>query len=201
MYGWWIRTNTSVLASYWYTTRQALQKVPSDPEAFAEFNGGEVEERFINAAVSNHLERHNYAGVLLCYALFDEFMLGLTDRLGKRDRAPITPRARKKTVGFQDYKKFVEDFCEGEPRQVEIDWGFLADFAEIRHTIIHANGLLKNHRNPDLIARIVKNRSPHLSIKHGGRLVVTEDYVADCVVVVRQTAQAVHGLGAPSSPG
>jgi hypothetical protein len=114
----WIRNNSAFLLRYWHTAGEALQTVVSDPNSFTEFKGSDSPEQYINAVVHGHLEHHNYSGVLLAYAVFDEFMVSMTAQLGRTRDAPIPP-SDLRDRGVKRYKKFVHKVCRVSEKEAK----------------------------------------------------------------------------------
>jgi len=196
----WVRNNLGFLARYWHTASEALQKVTEDPGGFSEFRRDDSPPQHIAAVVESHLEHHNYSGVLLAYASFDEFLSVLAGNLGRATDAPIEPNDLRDR-GVRRYKKFVHKVCRIPVDQIAIDWPFLEDFSAVRNAIIHANGNKSLLGNSKELERVVARRSPSLSFKHQTKLVVADSYVVECIEAIRDTAVAVHALAKPSDQG
>lgn len=192
----WIQNNVGFLARYWHTATEALKRVAADPEGITEFDGEPLGAKYVAAVVDNHLEHHNNAGVLLTYAVFDEFMAVLTRKLGKVREAPIAPNDLRDR-GVRRYKKFVHQVCRVGVEDAGIDWQFLQDLSIVRNAIIHANGNKSLLGNPAELEGVVQRRSPDLSFKHESRLIVSNEFVVKSLVVVRHAALTVNRLTAP----
>jgi hypothetical protein len=173
----WIVNNMGFLFRYWSTARESLEKVMSEPEAFTEFMGDSKQETLVRGIVSDHLEHHNYSGVLLTYAILDEFMITLSKDLGRAKGAPIVP-GDLRDRGIKRYKKFIHQVCGVQPDEIDIDWSFLEDLAEVRNAIIHANGNKSLLGDPKKLERVVDHHAPFLQLKHSRvKLVITDDFV------------------------
>lgn len=187
----WIRNNIAFLARYWTTASEALRAVAAEPERATEFRGRDDPPGYAGAVVEGHLEHHHYSGVLLAYATFDEFMVVLTERLGTHHEAPITPNDLRDR-GVRRYRKFVHQVCGVDADQVDIDWEFLEDFAAVRNAIIHANGNRSHLSNAKQLQQVVERRSPALGFKHEVKLVITEEYVRQCLLTVLRAATSLN---------
>ncbi len=196
----WIRNNLGFLARYWHTAGEALKRVTAAPEEFAEFRESDSPPQYVDAVVESHLEHHNYSGVLLAYAVFDEFMTVLTANLGRACDAPIMPNELRDR-GVRRYKKYVHQVCRIPVDSVAIDWSLLEDMATVRNAIIHANGNKGLLGNPKELEAVVRRRNPALSFKHAVRLNVSDEFVVTCIGAIRSTALAVHRLAGPSDEG
>lgn len=195
---WWIGVNSSFLARYWHTSSEALQQVIRDPTAFTEFQSKEDTARagYVNAVVSSHLEHHNYSGVLLAYAVFDECMAVLTRKLGQACDARLLP-GDLRAQGINRYREFIHKVCRIDPQRLHVNWDFLEDFTTVRNAIIHANGnksLLRNRRE---LEAVVERRTPALSFKHTSKLVISDEFVVSCMAAGRNTALMVNDLMRP----
>lgn len=187
----WIHNNISFLARYWTTAQEALHRVRDAPHESTEFSGSAHGDNpsYVTAVVGNHLENHNYAGVLLAYAILDEFMTVLLTRLGKE-----TPGARQLSEigerGVRKWRRMLEE-CAIQPDSLPIEWVFLRDFAEVRHAIVHANGNSALLKKPKRLKAAVERRGASLGYKHRVRLVVEDDFVSQCILQARGTALAI----------
>ena len=191
----WFRNNIAFLLRYWHTATESLERVTSDPDTFAEFQG-EANPRYVEAVVTNHLEHHNYSGVLLAYAAFEEFMDTLTTNLGRERGASIQLKGLRER-GVKRYKKYLRQVCT-EAEYGSIDWDFLEDFGVVRNAIIHGNGNKGRLSKPKELELVVDRRGG-LSFKHRVRLVVSKQFVIACIDTVRNTALAIHRLAEPSA--
>ena len=109
------------------------------PDAFEEFKDNDLGEGYVNAVLSSHFEHHTYSGVLLTYAIFEEFFVLLTGDL--RNCLEVTTQPSDlKDRGVRRYKKFIHKVCAVDTDALSIDWSFLVDFAVVRDCIVHANG-------------------------------------------------------------
>jgi hypothetical protein len=187
----WIRNNISFLTRYWATASEALRAVAAEPARATEFRDRDDLPGYAGAVIEGHLEHHHYSGVLLAYSTFDEFMIVLTERLGINHKAPITPNDLRDR-GVRRYRKFVHQVCGIDADRVVIDWGFLEDFAVVRNAIIHANGNRSHLSNAKQLEQVVERRSPALGFKHEVKLVVTEEYVRQCLVTVLRAAMSLN---------
>jgi hypothetical protein len=179
-------TNIGFLSRYWSTARAALERVVDSPDGFAEFQG-ESNPKYISAVVSNHLDNHNYSGVLLTYANLDEFMVVITKMLGDTCRSRITATDLKDR-GVRRYKKFVCQVCGIAESTLGIDWAFLEDFSAVRNALIHANGNLTLMSNRREIEGVVRRHPDLLGYRHSTTLTVSADFVERCMVATRTTA-------------
>lgn len=135
--------------------------------------------------------------MLLTYALFDEFMVVLTRKLGRARGAVIKP-SDLRDRGIRRYEKFIHKVCQVSRNEAEIDWGFFRDFAVVRNAIIHANGNQSLARAPQELEQIAMQRMPLLSFKHKVKVVVTQDFVQACIAATHKTALSVNALVADS---
>lgn len=146
--------------------------------------------------LASHLEHHSYTGVLLTYAVFDEFMATLTSKLGLSQGAPIVP-GDLRDRGVRRYKKYVHQVCRIAPGKGRIDWGFLEDFATVRNAIIHANGNKSLLSTPRDLEQVVARRSGMLDFKHEVKLRVSPEFVTMCMTSTRDTALAINDMAHP----
>ena len=193
----WIQNNLGFLARYWHTAGEALKRVTENPESFTEFRRNDSPPQYVAAVVENHLENHNYSGVLLAYAIFDEFLNVLAGNLGRAVDAPINP-GELRDRGVRRYRKFVHKVCRVPMEGTSIDWSFLEDLATVRNAIIHANGNKSLLSSPKELEQVVARRSPNLTFTHGVRLVVSDAFVVRSIEVIRDSALAVHALAGPT---
>lgn len=186
---WWIQVNTDFLFRYWATAGVALKRVVDSPEGYAEFLK-ESDKPAITAVVASHLEHHNFSGVLLGYAVFDEFMAILTEELRRSHEAPIGP-GDLRDRGVKRYRKFVCRVCRIPEEQLAIDWEFLEDFATVRDAIIHANGNRSLLNNVARLDDVVKRHPTLLEFRHESKLTVSDDFVMKCFKATHDAALAL----------
>jgi hypothetical protein len=187
--GWWIQNNTDFLHRYWSTAATALEHVVDAPENYAEFLK-ESDNRHITAAIASHREHHNFSGVLLTYAVFDEFMAILTKDLGRSRDARIDP-GDLRDRGVKRYRKFVCQVCNISEEQLAIDWEFLEDFATVRNAIVHANGNKTLLRDATQLNHVVHRHPDLLGFKNESKLTVSDAFVIRCIKTTHDTALAL----------
>lgn len=186
----WIRNNMAFLYRYWSTAGRALELVVENPDQYEEFEDNEP-GGYVEAVVASHLDNHNYAAVLLTYAIFDEFFVALTTDLGKRKGVSQLPTQLRER-GVKRYRKFVHHVCAVPPTDLGIDWEFLEDFATIRNCIVHANGNKSLVRNRPELERLLRRHGPQISLKDSVRVVVSSEFVERCMVVTQTAALALN---------
>lgn len=194
----WISNNSSFLLRYWYTAGEALRKVASDPESFAEFRQDDSPPAYVESVIETHIAHHNYSGVLLAYSVFDEFMASMTSRLGRVCEAPIPPNDLRDR-GVKRHKKYVHRVCRVPHEKGGIDWAFLEDFATVRNAIIHANGNASLVQNRSALEAVVARQAPRLAFRHSQKLVVEDEFVIACMSATRNAALAVNTLATQMS--
>jgi hypothetical protein len=194
----WISSNLAYLYRYWATAQSALRQITQEPDKHDEFRGNELGPRYVEAIISNHLENHNYAGLLLTYALFDEIFVTLTVGLGKLKAAPLLP-SKLRERGVQRYKKYIHEICAVTSDEAPIDWGFLEDFAFVRNWIVHANGNQLLHKNPREVELVMQRYPDTLSFKHDVKLVVSGKFVERCMATTERSALVINSLFATAA--
>jgi hypothetical protein len=168
------------LFRYWWTAKAALDSVKDAPESFDEFKDNGLGPGYVEAVLSGHLEHHNYAGVLLAYASFDEFFTVLSADLGHLLGVAVE-LSDLKDRGVRRYQKFIHKVCRVTRQDLEIDWDFLEQFSVVRNCIVHANGNKGRLADPKAIERIVDAYPAELSYAHGVKIVVSDAFVVRCV--------------------
>lgn len=183
----WIKNNVSFLVRYWVTACEALERVKKDPRSYREFEKNQEHKEYIAAVLASHVEHHCYAGVLLSYAMMDEFLSFLTKDLGHLLNIRIN-QSDLKDKGVRMYRKYIEQVCSADPSEVKIDWNFLEDFSEVRNAIIHANGNTALLRSRTKIETIVGKYRGELSFEHSTKLVIESVFVDRCVTKTFESA-------------
>ena len=116
----WVRNNVAFLVRYWWTAKDALHRVKESSESFDEFKDNDLGPGYVNAVLSGHLEHHNYAGVLLAFANFEEFLSVLCADLGALRRISVEP-SDLKDRGVSRFRKYIHKVCQLAPEEIEIN--------------------------------------------------------------------------------
>lgn len=175
----WVRNNVAFLVRYWWTARDALNRVKETPEAFDEFKDNEHGPRFVESVVSGHLANHNYAGVLLAFASFEEFFMVLCAELGAL-RGVSVDLSDLKDRGVPRFRKYVHKVCRLTTVDLQVDWPFLEQFSIVRNCIVHANGNRGRLAGPTSLDRVVAAHPKELSYEHDVKLVISDAFVSRC---------------------
>ena len=192
----WVSVNSSFLGRYFDTTNTALQNITEKPEEYEEFQEHGLEPQYVQSVISNHISHHR--GVLLAYANFDEFFTKISKALGAHVDCPVD-LGDLKDRGFKRFKKYIHKACKVPTDEVQIDWDFLADFSEVRNSIIHANGNRIYLNSADKLDSIVNKYPDLLSYSSGVKLVVDNNYVFRCIAEVRIGATSLLGYMAENT--
>jgi hypothetical protein len=186
----WVRNNIAFLVRYWWTAKDALKRVKEAPESFDEFKGKDLGSGYVDAVLSGHLEHHNYAGVLLAFATFEEFFTVLCTDLGALRNVSVS-LSDLKDRGVPRFRKFIHKACQLKDDELQVDWAFLEQFATVRNCIVHANGNKGRLADPRSLDKLVAAYPEELSCAHGVKLVISDAFVTRCL---RGTGQASLAL-------
>lgn len=189
----WIRANASFLVRYWTTANTALERVKNDPSTYEEFQVNGAESNYVEAVISSHREFHCYSGLLITYAMLDEFLTILIKNLRQLHNVPLQ-LSEVKDRGVRRYERYILDECAIAGSELNVDWNFLKDFSVVRNAIIHANGnksLLSESQKHKLEA-VVKRYPGELSFKYDAKLVVENVFIERCIGKTVESATKIN---------
>ena len=188
----WVRNNVAFLVRYWWTAKDALNRVKERPDSFDEFKDNDLGPGYVAAVLSGHLEHHNYSAVLLAFASLEEFLTVLCADLGAL-RGVTVDLSDLKDRGVSRFRKFIHKVCGVTPESIEIDWAFLERLAVVRNCIVHANGNKGRLADPKSLDRVAADHPAELSFRHNAKLVISDDFVTRCFSATERTSLAVIG--------
>ena len=81
--------------------------------------------------------------------------------------------------------------CSVNHKDIDIDWKFLKQFADVRHCIIHANGNNGRMANPKVLDEIVALYPQELSYARGKKLKVSDGFIKRCIDATEKASLAV----------
>ena len=190
MQAFWVQNNIAFLTRYWWTAKAALERVKESPESFDEFKDNDLGHEYVDTVLAGHLEHHNYAGILLAFASFEEFFTVLSADLDVL-RDVSVDLSDLKDRGVSRYRKFIHKACQVTREELEIDWMFLEQFSVIRNCIVHANGNKGRLADAKALDKIVAAYPAELSYNHGVKLVVSNAFVTRCIRTTEQASLAL----------
>lgn len=198
MLAFWVRNNVAFLTRYWWTAKGALNQVKERPESFEEFKDNDLGPGYVSAVLSGHLEHHNYAGVLLAFASFEEFLTVLCGELGALHSVSVD-LSDLRDRGVPRFRKFLHKVCQLDENELGVDWAFLMRFAVVRNCIVHANGNKRHMADPKVIDKIVAAYPSELSYRHDVKLVVSDAFVTRCLSATEHASLSlIHYMNAQS---
>ena len=188
-----IRTNASFLVRYWTTASAALERVKNDPSTYKEFQVNGADSNYVEAVVSSHHEYHCYSGLLITYAMLDEFLTVLIKDLRQLHNVRLE-LSDVKARGVRRYEKYILDECSIAPSEMNVDWNFLKEFSVVRNAIIHANGnkSLLSESQKHKLEVVVKKYPGELSFKHSAKLVVENAFIERCIGKTVESATKIN---------
>ncbi len=190
MQAWWISNNLSFLTRYWHTAKAAMVRVADAPETFEEFRLHGGDRAYVDAVLSNHLDHHNSAAVLLVFANFEEFFSALCVDLATV-HGVATETSDLKDRGVQRFKKFIHKVCQVSEEELEINWAFLRDLSVVRNCLVHANGNRSQFSDKKTLDRVLEAYPNELSYAHKVKLRISDEFVVRCI---RETERASLSL-------
>jgi len=185
------RNNYSFLARFMLTVSESLEKAVQNPEFHYGFQEYGAEENYVKSVLDGHREKLNFAGILLTYANFEEWLLFDINTLGKAYGCNLKLSDLNGSF-IERCKKFIYKLCNIDSKELLVDWDSISDFIVVRNLIVHSNGNLTYANNREKINNVIKKYDGELSLKSDTRLVVHPKYVNRVMNLAKDTIVALN---------